>query len=49
MLRSIKNGEQYEEALEGIYALMQKDIRESSKATIFKKQPGYSSYSFLEF
>lgn len=31
MLRPIKNNEQYEEALERIYTLMQKDIEESSK------------------
>jgi len=31
MLRPIKNNQQYEEALERIYALMQKDIKESSK------------------
>lgn len=31
MLRPIKNNEQYEDALERIYTLMQKDIEESSK------------------
>ncbi len=31
MLKRIKNNAQYEEALERIYTLMQKDMEESSK------------------
>ena len=36
MLRPEKNDEQYEEALEKVYAVMQKDVKDSSKGTILK-------------